>query len=190
VTVTYLFGWICCGFTYYIMANWMPTLLTDSGWTSAAAQRSVTLLYAGSMAGGLGLSWLMDKSSRSVFIPAIGCAVGVIFFLASGLWFSSAGILYALLAGLGIVVGGSQYVMSAMAGRLYPSSLLATALSWCGALSRAGSVFGPVVGGWMLLAGWSPAHIMMAMSAGPLLAAISFAIMAVAIDRRSARMAV
>jgi AAHS family 4-hydroxybenzoate transporter-like MFS transporter len=185
VTVCYLFGWICCGFTYYLMANWMPTLLINSGWSNADAQRSVTLLYAGSMAGGLVLSWLMDRSSRSVFIPAIGCVIGVGLFLASGFGFSSPALLYVLLAGLGIAVGGSQYVMSAMAGRLYPSRLLATALSWCGSLSRVGSVFGPMVGGWMLLAGWSPPDIMMVMCLGPLLAAAAFAIMAVAIARRS-----
>jgi AAHS family 4-hydroxybenzoate transporter-like MFS transporter len=184
VTISYLIGWIGCGFTYYIVANWMPTLLSQGGWSTGDAQRSITLLYAGSMAGGLTLSWIMDHWARNLIIPVIGCIAGAICFVAASIWFESP-LLYAVLGGIGVTIGGVQYVMSAMGAVLYPSKLLATALSWTGALSRLGSVTGPIAGGWMLLAGWTPSQIMIGLCVVPLLSAAAFAVMAAAITRRS-----
>jgi AAHS family 4-hydroxybenzoate transporter-like MFS transporter len=183
VTACYLFGWICSGFTYYILVNWMPTLMTNSGWASGTAQRSVTLIYGGSMVGGLVLSWIMDRWSGGLRIPAMGYAAGVVLFIAAGYLFTS-NQLYLILAGLGISVGGAQYVLPAMASRLYPPKLLATALSWIGALARIGGVCGPIVGGWMLLSGWSSTRIMATLSAAPLLSTIAFAVVAIVMTRR------
>jgi AAHS family 4-hydroxybenzoate transporter-like MFS transporter len=185
VTACYLFGWICSGFTYYILVNWMPTLMTNSGWSSGIAQRSVTLIYGGSMVGGLTLSWIMDRWSRGLSIPAMGYGAGVILFVAAGYWFTSSQ-LYLILAGLGISIGGAQYVLPAMASRLYPPRLLATALSWIGALARIGGICGPMVGGWMLLSGWSSTRIMATLSAAPLLSTLAFTVVAITMARRAA----
>jgi AAHS family 4-hydroxybenzoate transporter-like MFS transporter len=185
VTVAYLLGWIGCGFTYYTLANWMPTLLTNSGWSSGDAQRSITLLYAGSITGGLTLSWIMDRWGRGIIVPAIGSIVGAALFVAGSLWFDTP-MLYAVLVGIGAAIGGSQYVMMSISAYLYPSRILATALAWTGSLSRAGAVIGPMVGGWMLLANWGSAQIMIALSLMPLMSAAAFAIMALSMIRRRA----
>jgi AAHS family 4-hydroxybenzoate transporter-like MFS transporter len=185
VTACYVLGWICSGFAYYILVNWMPTLMTNSGWSSEVAQRSVMFIYGGSMVGGLTLSWIMDRWSRGLAIPAIGFGVGVALFIAASYWFTSDE-LHLILAGLGISVGGAQYVLPALASRLYPPRLLATALSWVAALARIGSICGPLVGGWMLLSGWSSARIMATLSAAPLLSTVAFAVVAIAMSRRSA----
>jgi MFS family permease len=185
VTVAYLLGWIGCGFTYYTLANWMPTLLTNSGWSSGDAQRSITLLYAGSITGGLTLSWIMDRWGRGIIVPAIGSIVGAALFVAGSLWFGTP-VLYAVLVGIGAAIGGSQYVMMSISAYLYPSRILATALAWTGSLSRVGAVTGPMVGGWMLLADWGSAQIMIALSLVPLMSAAAFVIMAVSMTRRRA----
>jgi AAHS family 4-hydroxybenzoate transporter-like MFS transporter len=185
VSVCYLFGWICSGFTYYILVNWMPTLMVNSGWSSGIAQRSVTFIYGGSMVGGLALSWVMDRWSHGLAIPAISYAAGIILFIAAGYCFTS-NPLHLILAGLGLSVGGAQYVLPAMASRLYPPRLLATALSWISALARIGGIYGPIAGGWMLLSGWSSTRIMVLLSAAPLLSAIIFAFVAIIMARRPA----
>jgi AAHS family 4-hydroxybenzoate transporter-like MFS transporter len=142
-------------------------------------------VYGGSMVGGLTLSWIMDRWSRGLAIPAIGFGVGVALFIAASYWFTSDE-LQLILAGLGISVGGAQYVLPALASRLYPPRLLATALSWVAALARIGSICGPLVGGWMLLSGWSSTRIMATLSAAPLLSTAAFAVVAIAMSRRSA----
>jgi AAHS family 4-hydroxybenzoate transporter-like MFS transporter len=185
ITFCHVFGWICSGFTYYILVNWMPTLMINSGWSSGVAQRSVTFIYGGSMIGGLALSWIMDRWSRGLTVPAMGFGVGVVLFIAAGYWFTSSQ-LYLILAGLGLSIGGAQYVLPAMASRLYPPKLLATALSWVGALARIGGICGPIVGGWMLLSGWSSTRIMATLSVAPLLSTIAFTVIAVVMARRAA----
>jgi AAHS family 4-hydroxybenzoate transporter-like MFS transporter len=185
VTALYLTGWICSAFTYYVLANWLPTLLTDAGWESGAAQHSVTFLYAGNLVGALLLAWIMDRWQRGgIIVPAIAYAVGVVLFIIISRSLSSPGF-YLLLTGVGLAVGGAQYVLPALSSRIYPLRLLTTALSWMGALSRIGGICGPLVVGWMLLGGMSGVHILTALSLVPLLAAISFAGMAVAAARRS-----
>jgi AAHS family 4-hydroxybenzoate transporter-like MFS transporter len=184
VTACYLFGWICSGMTFYMVANWMPTLLINSGWSGATAQRSITLIYAGCMVGGLCLSWIMDRWSHGLFAPAIGYGTSVILFIAAGYWFTSSAI-HMILVGLGLAIGGAQYVLPALAARIYPARLLATALSWIGALARVGGICGPLVGGWMLLSGWSPTRIMITLSVAPLLSTLAFVALAVAMTRRS-----
>jgi AAHS family 4-hydroxybenzoate transporter-like MFS transporter len=185
VSAFYLIGWIFSGFTYYMLANWLPTLLTNSGWSSGAAQRSVTFLYAGSMAGGLFLSWLIDRWPRGgLGVQAGAYAVGALLFVAAGYLFESS-LLSVILAALGIAIGGGQYVLPAMATRLYPPALLATSFSWIGALARIGGIAGSIVGGWMLLSGWSAARIVTVLSLAPLLSTIAFAALAITAARRS-----
>jgi MFS family permease len=96
-------------------------------------------------------------------------------------------VFYVLLAGLGFAVCGCQGLMPVLAARLYPPRLLATSISWIGACSRVGAICGPLLGGWMLLSGWSGARIMTVLSIPPLLCAIAFGALAIVATRRSAK---
>jgi AAHS family 4-hydroxybenzoate transporter-like MFS transporter len=159
--------------------------LTLEHWSSAAAQRSVSLIYGGSILGGLALSWVMDRLQRSgSLVPATAFAGSSAILLVLG-WSLSSSLVYVLLGALGLAIGGGQFILPALAARLYPPALLATALSWIGALTRLGAVCGPLAGGWMLLAGWKPMNILMVLSLPLLLGAIAFAALAFAGPKRA-----
>jgi MFS family permease len=185
VTVFYLVGWIGSGMVYSLLAQWLPTMMISAGWPSAAAQRSVTFIYGGSLAGGLALSWLMDRWRRGgVFVPAIAYGVGTILFVGLGVWLATP-LVYVFLLGIGLMIGGAQYMQASLAAYVFPLKLLTISFSWIGAFARIGPVGGPLLVGWMMLEGWSETRILMVYTLIPLLSTIAFTIMAVSVTRRS-----
>jgi MFS family permease len=185
VSSLYAISWMLSGFIYYILANWLPSLLASSGWLTSDAQRTVTFLYSGGMAGGLLLSWIVDRlGHRGIFIVASAYVVGAFLFITAPHWLAMPSF-YLFVAAFGITIGGAQYVLGALAARLYPPQLLATSLSWIGSVSRIGSVSGPLVGGWMMLSGWNTTQIMTALSIIPMLTAVTLVALAFAAIRRA-----
>jgi MFS family permease len=180
-----LVGSICSGLVFSVLAHWLPTLMTNAGWASGDAQRSVTFIYAGSLVGGLGLSWIMDRWQRGgVFVPSLAYAVGAVLFIGLGIWLASP-LLYVFLVGVGLALGGAQAMQPSIAAKVFPLNFLTIALSWTGAITRIGPISGPLIVGWMMLEGWDMAHIVFAFTLVPMLSCIAFAIMAMASIRRS-----
>jgi AAHS family 4-hydroxybenzoate transporter-like MFS transporter len=184
ITLFYLLGYAMCGFSYYLLLNWLPTLMTHAGWEISAAQRSAALLNAGGLVGGLSLSLLMDRLRRgSLLVPALVFALAAALFVAVGHWLTSS-FIYLLLGALAFAISGGQILLPALAVRLYPPSLTATALSWLFPLTRLGGILGSFTGGWMLLAGWSTSRIMIVLSLAPLVSAVACAGLYIAVTRR------
>jgi AAHS family 4-hydroxybenzoate transporter-like MFS transporter len=185
VTASYLIGCITSGLAFSVLAHWLPTLMMNAGWPSSAGQRSVIFIYGGSLVGGLTLSWIMDRWQRGgVFLPSVAYAVGAALFAGIGVWLASPS-MYTFLIGVGLTVGGAQYMHASIAARVFPLKLLTIALSWTQALARIGPISGPLLVGWMMLEGWSGTRIVVVFALAPVLSAIAFAIMALAATRRS-----
>jgi AAHS family 4-hydroxybenzoate transporter-like MFS transporter len=184
VTVFYLLGWICTGFVYHLLAQWLPTLMTDAGWESGAAQRSVSFVYGGCLVGGLALSWLMDRWQRGgVLVPALAFGAGTVMLAGLSVWLASP-LIHLFLLGIGLAAGGAQYIQPALAAYVFPLNLLTIAYGWLTAFSRIGSVGGPLLVGWMLLAGWSGTHILMVYALIGMFGTISFVMLALTVTRR------
>jgi AAHS family 4-hydroxybenzoate transporter-like MFS transporter len=180
----YLVGYAMCGFSYYLLSNWLPTLMTQAGWTTEAAQRSAALVNGGGLVGGLLLSWLMDRMRRgTLLVPAVAFAAAAGLFVALGYGLTSP-FVYVLLGALALAISGGQIVLPALAVHLYPPRLTATALSWLFPLTRLGGILGSLTGGWMLLAGWSASHILMTLSLAPLISALASVALSIAVTRR------
>jgi AAHS family 4-hydroxybenzoate transporter-like MFS transporter len=184
VTLFYLFGWISTGFLYHLLAQWLPTLMTHAGWENGAAQRSVSFIYGGCLVGGLALSWIMDRWQRGgVFVPALAFGVGSVMLAGLGVWLASP-LIYLFLLGVGLSAGGAQIIQGAIAAYVFPLNLLTIAYGWLTAFSRIGAVGGPLLVGWMMLAGWSGPHILIAYALIGMFGTLSFAIMALTVTRR------
>jgi AAHS family 4-hydroxybenzoate transporter-like MFS transporter len=56
-------------FTLYVLISWLPTLLQRSGWSLAAAVRGAVLIQAGSVVGGILLSFFLDRGSQRFYWP-------------------------------------------------------------------------------------------------------------------------
>jgi AAHS family 4-hydroxybenzoate transporter-like MFS transporter len=185
VTISYLIGCITSGLAFSVLAHWLPTLMNDAGWPSGAGQRSVIFIYGGSLVGGLILSWFMDRWQRGgVFLPSAAYAVAAALFVGLGVWLSSPS-MYPFLIGVGLTLGGAQYMHASIAAHVFPLKLLTIALSWTQALARIGPISGPLLVGWLMLEGWSGSRIVVVFSVVPVLSAIAFAMMAFAAIRRS-----
>jgi AAHS family 4-hydroxybenzoate transporter-like MFS transporter len=185
VTLFYLFGWITTGFVYHLLAQWLPTMMMHAGWESGAAQRSVSFIYGGCLVGGLTLSWIMDRWQRGgVFVPALAFGAGAVMLAGLSVWLTSS-LIHLILIGIGLAAGGAQIIQGAIAAYVFPLNLLTIAYGWLTAFSRIGAVGSPLLVGWMMLEGWSGPHILMVYALIGVLGAISFAIMGLAVTRRT-----
>jgi AAHS family 4-hydroxybenzoate transporter-like MFS transporter len=169
--------WAVNGFVFYLLSNWLPTIVAATGVPMAAAMQSLSYLYGGAIVGGLFMSWLMDRSGiRYPMVVAVAYGLSAATF-ASVAWLDSSMIVRPwLFCMIGLTVGGGQYICPGLGARLYPPMMLASALGWIGAMSRFGAVLGPMVGGWLLMSGRSVTSGLSLMAI-PALACLAAAVM-------------
>jgi AAHS family benzoate transporter-like MFS transporter len=126
----------------------------------------------------------MDRWQRGgVFVPALAFGVGSVMLAGLGVWLASP-LIYLFLLGVGLSAGGAQIIQGAIAAYVFPLNLLTIAYGWLTAFSRIGAVGGPLLVGWMMLAGWSGPHILIAYALIGMFGTLSFAIMALTVTRR------
>jgi AAHS family 4-hydroxybenzoate transporter-like MFS transporter len=63
---------------------------------------------------------------------------------------------------LGISVQGAQAGINALSAMYYPTVIRSTGVGWALGVGRVGSIIGPIIGGAMLAAKWTPQQIFMA----------------------------
>ncbi|RLA15906.1 MAG: 4-hydroxybenzoate transporter [Gammaproteobacteria bacterium] len=147
VWIVYFFNWI----TWYLFLLWMPTALTESGFSIrqaslAGAVMGVTAIIAFIPAGGI--------------IQRVGIRHSLLWLFAGGV--VSSGLLslvgadWALVAMLvvpfticGVI---PQVALNYLAAELYPTTIRATGLGWAISAGRVGSVIGALIGGTLI--GW------------------------------------
>jgi AAHS family 4-hydroxybenzoate transporter-like MFS transporter len=137
----------------YFLANWLPTVINNAGLSVELAVVTTSLLQVGGAVGVLIMARLMDRGNPYL---VLGCA----FFFAAILIASigSAGTTVALLIpavfATGFCVVGAQIGSNALAATFYPTFIRSTGVGWALGIGRIGSIVGPVLGGFMLSAGW------------------------------------
>jgi len=136
-------------FVLFVLISWLPTILTDAGWTRPQALRGAVVIQAGGIVGGLVISRLVD---RGCTIPAmiggyvISAAACSLFLFVPGN--VSTWTLLLLVVGGGI--SGSQAALTALSAIFYPPGIRATGAGWASACGRAGAALAPLVGGFVL----------------------------------------
>jgi MFS transporter, AAHS family, 4-hydroxybenzoate transporter len=156
-------------FTLYVLISWLPTLLQRSGWSLASAVRGAVLIQAGSVVGGILLSFFLDRGKAlpallTAFLLATACLV--LFRL------TPSGLVWAvLLLLLGGGVGGAQLALNALSTAYYPPAIKATGMSWVGVVGTLGSIVAPLAGGWAIDQGVTSVTILMVLGVAPLVCA-------------------
>ena len=112
-------------FILFVLVSWLPTVLSDAGWTRAQALRGSVMNQAGGIVGGLLIAWLID---RGRIMPAmIGgyllVAIALSLFLVVP---STVPSWVTLLLLVGAGVSGGQVALNAMSVLFYPPPLRAT----------------------------------------------------------------
>lgn len=136
-------------FVLFILISWLPTVLSDAGWSTRQALRGAVMIQAGGIVGGLIISRLVDRGlTAPVMIGAFAlvAAALALFLVVPG----TVGNWTVLLLIIGGGVSGSQAALTALSAIFYPASLRATGAGWASTCGRAGAVMAPLAGGLVL----------------------------------------
>jgi AAHS family 4-hydroxybenzoate transporter-like MFS transporter len=133
-------------FVLFVLISWLPTILTDAGWTRPQALRGAVVIHAGGIIGGLVIARLVDvgRTVAALMTTYAIAAVGFALFLVVP------GTLPAwtiLLLVVGAGVSGSQVALIALSAIFYPASLRATGAGWASGCGRVGAFVAPLAGG-------------------------------------------
>jgi len=155
----------------YFLSNWLPTVLNDLGASVSEAAAIGSMLQVGGVVGTFALGSIIDRFSfralALVYFVAV-FAVGAIGQLGHSAVFVTMAIFAA-----GFCIVGGQIAANALAATFYPTSVRATGVGWALGIGRVGSIIGPLVGGALLIAKWSPGSVFMAAAGAALCAAVA-----------------
>ncbi len=133
-------------FVLYMIVSWLPHLLTTDGLSADAASQLTAFFQGGGLAGGLVISWFIDRGRR-VAAFTIAYALVIAAFFATGLASGSAVLWGALLLVIGSGVSGAHLAIMASSASFYPQSVFSSAIGLAVAVARIGAIAGPLAGG-------------------------------------------
>jgi AAHS family 4-hydroxybenzoate transporter-like MFS transporter len=138
----------------FFLQNWLPTILTDSGFKTETAILISTLVAVGGIACGVLTGPLMDRFGPYRVLAALYLG-GTAFVVLLGFASTSLAALVAATLGAGFCVSGGQKSVNALAVMFYPTHMRSTGVGWALGVGRLGSIVGPLLGGWLMARGWS-----------------------------------
>ncbi|MFM0336176.1 MFS transporter [Paraburkholderia fungorum] len=146
--LTYFMGLL----VYFLLTNWLPTLLKDSGMTLKQASLITALFPLGGGLGSVACGYLMDRVNAHRVVAATYVLTGVFLWSIGQL---SSGVFYIgmLIFIAGICLNGAQVSMPAIAAAFYPTNGRASGVAWMLGTGRIGGIVGSMAGATLPLAG-------------------------------------
>ncbi|MDB5582429.1 MAG: transporter [Bradyrhizobium sp.] len=149
------------GATSYLLINWLPTFLGNSGLTQRQVGLGMIFLAVGGALGPMFLSGLLrpGRTSLVVCLAYLGTIVGLglLIMAPKEMVFVCGAIVLA-----GFFISGAQAVLFGVVGPFYPINARGTGVGSSVAIGRIGSGVGPALAGVMLAAGLTQGKIMAA----------------------------
>jgi AAHS family 4-hydroxybenzoate transporter-like MFS transporter len=147
-----------CLLSVYIGTNWVPSMLTGTGFDVGTASYGLTAYNIGGVVGAIfGAVVIMRFGSRLAMLTmAAGAIAGAVILSLMSIGPQSAFAVFAMLAWTGGLINAVQTTMYALAAHVYPTSVRATGVGTAVAFGRIGGVLSPSVGSWALEAGGAP----------------------------------
>ena len=142
-------------FILYILSSWLPTLLPRIGFTLGEAAQLTAAVQAGGLAGGLIISFFLDRGFTVVSLICAYLLVIVALITAGFIpahWWGWAVLLF--IVGLG--TSGTHLALMAVGTSFYPANMLSTAIGLAVAVARLGAIAGPLLGGVLVARQISP----------------------------------
>ncbi|WP_322047239.1 aromatic acid/H+ symport family MFS transporter [Paraburkholderia sp. J67] len=136
----------------FLMASWLPTIITHSGGSMRAAALTTALWSVGGTTGGLLIGRIMDGSQPSrVLGIAYLCACVAICVVGQAYATPLVAAPFVFIAGM--CISGTQVGVNGLAATLYPTAMRATGVAWATGIGRFGSMLGSALGGYLLSSG-------------------------------------
>jgi AAHS family 4-hydroxybenzoate transporter-like MFS transporter len=145
----------------YFILSWLPSLLRGAGMPISAGITAVAVFSFGGIVGTLLQGPLMK--AFGVFRPMAAEFVAslALVWLASVI-FVSFELMMVVTFVLGVSVQAAQAGLNVLAAMYYPTAIRSTGVGWSLGIGRIGAIVGPVIGGAMLKAQWTPREIFLA----------------------------
>jgi AAHS family 4-hydroxybenzoate transporter-like MFS transporter len=144
----------------YALAFWIPTLLTEFGFSPDQAPLGAAAFGVGGLAGSILIVTIVGRFGvELVLMSASLFAIICITLLSQAS--APPGLVLALIAGTGAGLISGSIGQSSLAISLYPSRSRATGVGWAAAVGRIGSIVGPAAAGAMLSLGWPAREIVL-----------------------------
>jgi AAHS family 4-hydroxybenzoate transporter-like MFS transporter len=150
VTVLLWISFITALAGHYFITLWMPTVLSDDGFSDAQANSAMGMFQLGGAIGSFLIAFLLDKIGIRIvaltFLVTAPVVAGLSLHTGYGVL-----VPHMLIAGLGVL--GGQIGLNALSGTIYPTYMRAMGAGWALGIGRVGSLVGPIVGGYLLSMG-------------------------------------
>jgi AAHS family 4-hydroxybenzoate transporter-like MFS transporter len=168
-------GIFCMLLVAYLLTSWTPMIAVKSGIPPRSAALCGVFLNLGGVAGALVSTRFVRK--LSVFkLVALMIAAGAVSIALVGQLFGSIGVLWGSLFVTGALAIGGQQNTPAMSVELYPQHVRAAGAGWSFSIGRVGSMFGPLLGGYLLSINTDPKMMFAIMAIPTGIAAIAYAL--------------
>jgi AAHS family 4-hydroxybenzoate transporter-like MFS transporter len=161
----------------FFLANWLPTIAADAGYSVSRAALVGTTLQVGGVIGTIAMGPLIDRwgffrvLSPGYLIAALAIAgIGQMSHVSFALMMA-----FVAVSGFGIV--GAQPANNTLAATVYPTALRATGVGWSLGIGRAGSIVGPIVAGNLMELHWSAGRLFVAAAIPAVLSCVIIAVL-------------
>ncbi len=177
-TVTIWTGFIAAFFIVYLMNSWLPILMTDVGFSLAAAATIGLLLQLGGTVGNIGIGWLMDRFGlHRVVITGMGCAALMLVLIAVAP--QDVIVIGCLIFVLGMFTNSVATGFPILSAAFYPTAIRATGTSWATGIARFGAIGGAAAGTALVAAGMTYRQVFLALLIPAAVSMIAVALKAV-----------
>ena len=137
----------------YFLTTWIPKLASVTGLSAELAIYAGAVFNLGAFCGIISQGYFSEKFGlqKTIFSYLILTALLMLIF-----GFFKGSMLVLILFGLiGFGIQGGFVGMYSLAARLYPTEIRATGVGWAVGAGRIGAIFGPILGGFLIGAGFS-----------------------------------
>lgn len=141
--------------TLYFLTTWIPNLASATGLSVELAIYAGTVFNLGAFCGIISQGYLSNKFglTKTIFGFLIFTAIAMLIFG----YFSGSVVVLVLFGLIGFGIQGGFVGMYSLAAKMYPTEIRATGVGWAVGAGRVGAIFGPLIGGFLIAAGFSMA---------------------------------
>jgi AAHS family 4-hydroxybenzoate transporter-like MFS transporter len=151
--VAFIFGYV----GHHFLTGWLPTILSDAGFSIREAVSAASIYQLGGTIGGFLVGRALDRWGRN--IVALSYVIAIPFLVVLGAASSIVSI-YVSVFLAGIFLLGAQIGIATIATSCYPTFMRSTGTGWAMGIGRIGSIAGPIIGGILLSTGISRASLL------------------------------
>jgi MFS transporter, AAHS family, benzoate transport protein len=136
----------------YGLNQWLPTIMTEAGYSTGAAIGLLLALNLGAVTGLLVAGRISDaRGNKPTAMAWFGLAA--VFLAGLSIKLESTAAVYVAVFLAGVFVFSAQVLVYAFVGHLYPADVRGTALGMSAGVGRVGAIMGPFLGGALVTAG-------------------------------------